>query len=193
MAITVNEAAFLAGVAIKAVNQAIDRKQIQSRLLRRSADHVTRVVDAGAAVFLSFSSLLAPEIRSKVYRLFRGKALAELPRRLEMGSVVIDLRQTIERFEARLDLLTRISARVESDAEVHGGDPVFAGTRIPVYSIARKLELGATREELTEDYPRLREGDIDLATQYAKLYPRRGRPRAEWTRAMKRAEDARGA
>lgn len=193
MAVTVNEAAFLAGVPVKAVNRAIDREHIQSRPLRRSTDRAARGVDASDALYLSFSSVLAPELRAKVYRMFRGKALPELPRRIELGPIAIDLRQAIENFERRLELLMRIGERVEMDPGVRGGDPVFAGTRVPVYAIARKLELGSTREELTEDYPRLREGDIDLAAQYARLYPRRGRPRAEWTRGMERAEDAPGA
>ncbi|HEX8392000.1 MAG TPA: DUF433 domain-containing protein [Longimicrobium sp.] len=193
MPVTVNEAAFLAGVTIKMVNQAIDREHVQARPLRRSTDRAARGVDASTALFLSFSSLLAPELRAKVYRRFRGKTLPELPRRIELGAIVIDLRQAIVNFERRLELLMRIGERIEMDPEVRGGDPVFAGTRVPVYAIARKIELGSTAEELAEDYPRLREEDFDLATQYARVYPRRGRPRAEWTRAMERAEDARGA
>jgi uncharacterized protein (DUF433 family) len=73
-------------------------------------------------------------------------------------------------------------ARVEIDPDVRGGEPVFCGTRIPVYTIARKMELGSKKDELLEDYPKLREQDLELARRYSKLYPRRGRPRGEWSR-----------
>lgn len=179
MAMTVNEAAFAAGVSVKAVNQAIDRDHIQVRALRRATDRAGRGVDPGDAVYLRVRQLLAPEIWPKLYRSFRGKPLSELPRQLEVRSVVFDFEHVIEEVEARLKLLGAIRERIEADPEVRGGEPVFRGTRTPVYTIARKIELGSTTEELREDYPQLQPGDLALATQYAKLYPRRGRPRAE--------------
>lgn len=139
-------------------------------------------------MYLCVSQVLAPEVRPKLYRTFHGKSLSELPRHLEMGRVVIDLERAIQEVESRLRMLARFGERVEADPEVRGGEPVFRGTRTPVYTIGRKIEMGSTMEELREDYPQLQEEDFDLAVQYAKLYPRRGRPRAEWTRGMKRAE-----
>ena len=183
--ITVNEAAFAAGVSVKAVNQAIDRKHIQTRALRRATDRAKRGIGASDAVYLRVRQVLAPELWPGLYRSFRGKPVAELPRRLEVGTVVIDLERVIEEVAGRLRVLERIAERLEVDPEIRGGEPVFRGTRTPVYAIARKMELGSPAEELREDYPQLREGDFELASQYAKLYPRRGRPRAERTGASK--------
>lgn len=86
----------------------------------------------------------------------------------------------------RLEFLTRIEERVEVDLQVRGGEPVIRGTRIPVYALARKLELGSTEQELHKDHPRLSEGDLEIARQYAKLYPRRGRPRGDRDRTGER-------
>jgi uncharacterized protein (DUF433 family) len=180
--ITVNEAAFVAGVSVKVVNQAIDRKQIQALYFRRATDRTARGVGVSDAVFLRVRRVLAPDLWAKLYRSFKGKAIGELPRRYEVGMVMIDFGRAIEEVSGRLRLLERIADRVEVDAEVRGGEPVFRGTRTPVYTIARKLELGSATEELREDYPQLRPEDLELARQYAKLYPRRGRPRTEGTR-----------
>ncbi|HEU0014005.1 MAG TPA: DUF433 domain-containing protein [Longimicrobium sp.] len=176
-AITVNEAAFAAGVSVKAVNQAIDREHVETRELRRATDRARRGVGEGDAVYLSVRQVLAPEVWPELYRWFQGKTIAELPRRLQMGSLVLDLEHAIDEVEMRLRMLEHMRERVETDPEVQGGDPVFRGTRTRVYSVARKLELGATVQELQEDFPHLGEDDLDLAAQYAMLYPPRGRPR----------------
>lgn len=176
--ITVNEAAYAAGVSVKLVNQAIDRGHVQPRPLRRATDRARRGLDASDAVYLAVRPVLAQNLWSKLYRTIRGKPLSELPRRLDFGLVVLDMERAIEEVEARLRLLARLRERIETDPEVRGGEPVFRGTRTPVYAIARKLELGAPAEELREDYPRLRDEDFDLAARYATLYPRRGRPRS---------------
>ena len=181
--ITVKEAAFAAGVSVKAVNQAIDREHIQTRPLRRATDSARRGVGPSEAVYLTVSQILAPEVRRKLYRSLRGKALAEIPRRLDMGGVVVELDGVIQNVEERLSLLSSIQERVEVDPEIRGGEPVFRGTRIPIYAIARKQVLGSSREELLEDYPKLTEDDLELATRYAELYPRRGRPRTERARS----------
>lgn len=175
---TVHEVAFAAGVSVKVVNQAIDRKDIESRVLLRAPHRPGRGVGVGEAVYLHVRHVLAPEVRPKLYRLVRARDLPELPRRFEVGNVVVDLEPAIREVEARLGLLSRLHERVVTEPDVHGGEPVFQGTRTPVYTIARKLALGSTAEEIREDYPHLQEDDLEVARTYAALYPRRGRPRS---------------
>jgi uncharacterized protein (DUF433 family) len=139
-------------------------------------------------LFLRVHQVLAPELRRKLYQALRGKNLGEIPREIEMNRVVLNLEQPIREIGERLQLLRRIHERVETDPEVRGGEPVFQGTRTPVYAIARKIELGSPREELREDFPHLGEDDFDLAVWYAELHPRRGRPRSDWTSALERIE-----
>jgi uncharacterized protein (DUF433 family) len=186
MVVTVNEAAFVAGVSTKVVNQAIDRAHIRARELRDRRG--ARGVSASDMLFLRVHQVLAPELRRKLYQALGGKNLGEIPREIEMNRVVLNLEQPILEIGERLQLLRRIHERVETDPEVRGGEPVFRGTRTPVYAIARKIELGSSREELREDYPHLEEDDFDLAVRYAELHPRRGRPRNDWTSALERIE-----
>lgn len=180
--ITVNEAAFAADVSLKTVNQAIDREHVRTVEMKRLADRVRRGIDASDVVYLSVREVLAPPIRAKLYRFLHGTPLDELPLRFEAPPVVLDLAPAVHEARKRLEFLSRIEERVEIDAEVRGGEPVIRGTRIPVHGIARKLELGSTAEELYEDHPCLEYGDLEIARQYAKLYPRRGRPRGDLDR-----------
>lgn len=189
--LTVNEAAFAAGVSLKTVNQAIDREHVRTRALERSTDRARRGIDASDAVYLSVREVLAPAVRTKLYRFLHGRQLSELPSQFEVERVVLNLELAIREVGERLRLLATIEERVEVDPEVRGGEPVFRGTRTPVHAIARKLELGSTAEELYEDYPQLEQGDLELAAQYAKLYPPRGRPRTDWMRPAKQPGDAR--
>lgn len=187
MAVSVNEAAFVAGVSVKAVNQAIDREHIRTRALHRARGGSTRGrrgIASSDLVFLRVQEVLAPEFRSRLYRSLRGKALSDVPKQIEMNSVVIDLERPIREIGERLHLLKRMDERITTDPAVRGGEPVFRGTRTPVYAIARKAEMGSSAEELREDYPHLDEGDIDLAVRYAQLHPRRGRPRNGWTSGL---------
>lgn len=178
---TVNEAAYAAGVPVKVVNQAIDRTHIRTRELRKDdqRNRGARGVEASDVLFLRVHQVFAPEYRRKLYQWFRGKSLAQIPSRFEVGSIVLDLEQPICEVRERLQVLQRFKERVEINPEVRAGEPVFSGTRIPVHAIARKIELGSSLEELREDYPQLEEGDFALAVHYAKLHPRRGRPRID--------------
>ncbi|MDQ2710079.1 MAG: DUF433 domain-containing protein [Actinomycetota bacterium] len=75
---------------------------------------------------------------------------------------VLDLelirRKIAEGIERRDDEL----GRVERRRGVLGGKPVFAGTRIPVDTVRRYLEDGASVEELLEAYPSLSRADVDV-------------------------------
>jgi uncharacterized protein (DUF433 family) len=42
---------------------------------------------------------------------------------------------------------------VHSDPEIMGGEPVFAGTRVPVKTLLAYLESGETIEEFLDNFP----------------------------------------
>lgn len=183
--LTVKEAAFAADVSERTVNSEIDRKKIQSRTLRRKSDRATRGVGLGETVFLKVRRSLAPTTRSTLYSLLKGKGPEEIPSRFETNGLVIDISEAIRGVERRVQVIEKINKRVEEDASVRGGEPVFRGTRIPVFTISQKLEAGATVKELLEDYPRLGAEDLEIAGYYAELYPRQGRPPTpEWTSGL---------
>jgi len=86
--------------------------------------------------------------------------------------------QLIFRQAVALDL---VSTRIESVGKrdpgaagkvvkrrgVHGGKPIFAGTRIPVRSVQRYLEAGYDIEAIIEEYPTLTPADIEAARRHA--------------------------
>ena len=179
---TVNEAAFVAGVSKHAVNQAIDRGEIRTRNLRRKSDLGGRALGGPELVYLRVQKPLSSKARKDVYRRISGLNIEAVPPVLEMeGSVKLDIREPLAEVRARLQELGRIRDRVEENPSIRGGDPVFRGTRVPVYMIAEFLEKGIPRAEILEDYPALDEEALEIAPRYVELYPRRGRPRqAPW-------------
>lgn len=179
---TVNEAAFVAGVSRHAVNQAIDRREIRSRRLRRKTDLPGRAIGGPELIYLRVHIHLSSRGKKEVYRQLAGLTIDTMPAVIEFsGSVKLDLRETLADVQSKLDELVRIKSQVEENPEIRGGEPVFRGTRIPVHMIADFVAGGVPHEELLEDYPALDQESLEIATQYAELYPRRGRPRqAPW-------------
>jgi uncharacterized protein (DUF433 family) len=70
-----------------------------------------------------------------------------------------------------------------SDPEIMGGTPVYRGTRVPVDMVAAMLAQGASTQEILEDYPSLKQEQVELAPLYVAAFPRRGRPtRRPWAK-----------
>ena len=53
---------------------------------------------------------------------------------------------------------------------VCGGEACVAGTRIPVWVLARARQLGGTEEEILADYPSLSRSDLNAAWAYCALH-----------------------
>ena len=70
---------------------------------------------------------------------------------------------TSERSEISLETVVR------RDPEVHGGDLVFAGTRVPVDSLEGYLKGGHSIEEFLQDYPTVERWQLE---SYLKLSKR---------------------
>lgn len=177
---TPTEAAVLTGLPLKAVNNAIDKKTVETVTGER-AGRPTRLLDARALVSLAverrLADRLAPELRRNLF-----DALAAEPKSvvsLEDGLLKIDLRKPRRELAATLRALRRVRRLVISDPEVLHGDPVFRGTRVPVHRVAELAAQGAPEAELLGDYPRLTAEMIHLAPLYAAAYPLRGRPRKQ--------------
>jgi uncharacterized protein (DUF433 family) len=65
---------------------------------------------------------------------------------------------------------------VTKDAEVMGGQPCFAGTRVPIATVLASVDKGVSRERLQASYPFLTEAHVEAARVYQQIHPRRGRP-----------------
>ena len=56
-------------------------------------------------------------------------------------------------------LAARLGSGIESTAEVCGGDPRIAGTRIPVWTLEQYRRLGLTEAQILGAFPALRSTD----------------------------------
>lgn len=179
------EAAVVTGLSEKTIQQAIDRQEVRPLPARREGDR-ERTLDAAALLYLRMRKevgrLLSPEGKRRLLeKLNRAFEDGEKPRAVDIGPVRVDVGPEAARLDAALARLDDARARVHTDPAVRAGEPVVRGTRVPVHLLADLAAQGATREELLEDYPSLTPADLDAALLFARVYPRRGRPRrAPW-------------
>jgi uncharacterized protein (DUF433 family) len=177
--ITRREAAELSGSTLGAVNKAIEQRVLRVR--RRTGRTLLAPEDVGALALLSQTRVSLPvamKRRIVVWARSGPEANAEL--RLDGALAVrmgLEIEEVVRRARRYVELRERL---VEVDPERCGGVPVIAGTRMPVRSLARLIELGETRKVLREDYPFLPEESFELAPLWAKANPRQGRPPRPW-------------
>ena len=89
---------------------------------------------------------------------------------LKLGELVSEVKRKLERFEAW-------KGKLVEDEDILGGEPVFAKSRLAVRQIGGMLIKGASVADVREDYPYLKDEDIEFARLYTLAYPRVGRPR----------------
>ncbi len=171
------QASYVAGVAVKAVNKAIENREI-SATVRKEGRVTRRYVPYSALVCLELHARglhkLPLNVRKDVFKL-----IAKSPRQPTIrynDAIIVDLKGARARVESRLSELRRLKHLITEDEEVMGGTPVFRGTRIPVYAIADMLEQGAQESELLGGYPGLTAEMVRLSRVYECSFPRRGRP-----------------
>lgn len=185
------EAAFVAELSRRMVDQAIDRKEVRARAAR-SGSGSARALGLAELVYLRLrrevGDTLSAAARRALYGKLRSSLVEDDLRAVHLGPVSVSLEEAIREVEERLVALYRIQRLVTTDPEVRGGEPVVRGTRIPVHLLADLTKQGATRDELLEDYPALDAESLDAALLYAHLHPRRGRPKESPWRADAPAE-----
>ena len=176
-ALSANEAACVTGVPLKQVHRIID-----AGLLGRagSGERRSRAVDRQALVGLK----LAHDTRDLLTLDGRRRLVRHLLDHPEAGTarqrnVSVDVRAMRDEVRRGLAMLASIREEVERDGAVLSGAPCFKGTRIPVHDIADMRLNGDSVDAIREAFPQLSESQIELATFYARAYPRRGRPRRE--------------
>ena len=78
--------------------------------------------------------------------------------------------QSLEDYQIAMSkVMTKLG--VVSDPEILGGEPVIAGTRVPVELILSELATGRTRSEILHSYPSLPFDAVDTAITYAQNLP----------------------
>lgn len=180
------EAGAVSGLKLKAVHNAIDKHIVEPVAKARlpSVGKATRV----AARFLTGEDLvrlrvwrgvgdtLSAERRQRLFVAIAAKPTAKKVKADEL--LIVDVGAARKQVDQGVRDLEAAEAVVAKDKATLGGEPVFKGTRIPVYGIAAMQEAGATAEELLSGYPKLNERLLELARIWAAAHPRRGRPKS---------------
>lgn len=183
-AVSPREAVYVTGLSEKTINQAIDRKEIQTLPAQRAGEH-ERLLGFPELLYLSLRDsvgrLLSPEGKRMLRQQLDVLRATPGPAGVSMGPLELNIGPEVEALTERLARIEQARSFVSVDPLVRAGEPVVRGTRIPVSVLADLDRQGATHEELLEDYPSLTEESLEAALVYARLYPRRGRPRrAPW-------------
>ena len=180
------EAGAVSGLKLKAVHNAIDKRIVEPVA-------TARVVLAGKAngpgprlltredlvrlrVWRGVGDTLSAERRKRLFVAIAAKPTAKTVKADEL--LIVDVGEARKQVDRGVRDLEAAEAIVVKDKATLGGEPVFKGTRVPVYGVVAMLEAGATPEDLLAGYPRLTERMLDLARIWVVAHPRRGRPRS---------------
>jgi uncharacterized protein (DUF433 family) len=180
------EAGVVSGLGRKAIDNAIDKRVVPSAA-KPSVDPADpggtrrqrRLISKTDLLWIYVNSraggAIPAEARAALYERFAANAGTQEFRVSDL--VIIDIAAARREVEARESALDRAKARIVSNPDVIGGEPVFVGTRVPVYDVAASLDKGISRERILAAYRGLDEDALDQALLYAEAFPPRGRPR----------------
>jgi uncharacterized protein (DUF433 family) len=181
--LTLSEASYVLDRSPTAINKAVDTGIIRARQ-RRVGNAVLRLLGPAELRFLRLADELdkdlTPTGRRRLY-----EAIRKLPgdsHRVTLGQLVLDLAGIDSDLKVRLRRLDAIRNWVEPASG--NSDAAIKGTNIPVYMIAA-LARTETAADILADYPSLSAEKVEAAIEYAKAYPKRGRPYP--VRSLKRA------
>lgn len=187
------EAGAVSGLKLKAVHNAIDKRIVtpvaKGRVAVAGDAKVAVAGDAKRAgprfltgddlirlrVWRGVGDTLSAERRARLFVAIAAEPKAETVKADEL--LIVDVGEARRQVERGVRALEAAEAIVIKDKATLGGEPVFKGTRIPVYGIVAMLDAGASIEELLSGYPKLTERMLDLARVWVCAHPRRGRPK----------------
>jgi uncharacterized protein (DUF433 family) len=180
------EAGAVSGLNLKAVHNAIDKHIVEpvAKFSGAPAGEVKRVgprfLTSGDLLLLrvwrGVGDALSAERRQRLFVAIAAKPAAKTVKADEL--LIVDIAEARKQVDRRVRDLEAAEAMVIKDKATLSGEPVFKGTRIPVYGIAAMLDAGATADDLLSGYPKLTERMLGLARMWAAAHPRRGRPKS---------------
>ena len=173
--LTTNEIAALVGLDENQV-----RKEVEHGLTGTGSPPRFNFVDAvyfGALAMLGLH--LGVEDRRKLHEaIARAMVGKKAPTRIEVSPVLdLKLGQVAEAIGNRLQHFEAWKSKLVTSENILGGEPVFPKSRLAVRNIGKQVLDGVPVAELREDYPYLKDQDIEFAKLYTLAYPKMGRPR----------------
>jgi uncharacterized protein (DUF433 family) len=171
--VTVNEASYIVGQPSAVINKAVDEGIVKA-VIQRHGGLSSRWFGLPELRFYRVASDLASELtpsgRKSIYRAIRALSLHQ--RQLRWGPFVTDIAALDRQLQRNLKRLHTLKREIETAGEA---EPVIRGTGISAYAIAG-LSAGQTVAQIIEDYPTLSRAQVEAAIEYAKVYPKKGRP-----------------
>jgi len=170
---TAAEAAFVTGRPLSAIRKAVSEGALRAR--RRGTDRAgTRLLGLPELRYLRaldrLQDRLSPVAQGELYAAVR--ALGPDEHRVELGPLAVDLTTFDREVEERLRRLGAVREAVDGHGQK---DPVLRGTDVSVYVIAALVGGGGPDEALYA-YPSLSPEQVMAAAEYARAYPKKGRP-----------------
>ena len=181
--LTIRETAALSGVPRTAIEKAVEARVLQPLTApARLRGGAMRYLPIRAVVY--FRALKAARLTDLPLRHKRSiwTCMARLEP-MQLGTIEFTPGATLDLARLAANSLRNAEryreARdryITSDADILGGTPVIAGTRITVYAVLGRLQDGDTVEDLANDYLQIPREALEAAELYAKAHPLRGRP-----------------
>ena len=172
---TAAEAAAVSGIGIKSVHNAIDKRIVET-VSSSSGRKLTEEGLLRLKLWYGVGSSLSAERRQKLFDSIKADPAADEIRADDL--IIVDVARARGQVAERVRRLQEAETLVSRKKGVMGGEPVFAGTRIPVHLVAAMLADGAEAAEILDGYPSLTQRMLELATIWASAHPKRGRPRS---------------
>jgi uncharacterized protein (DUF433 family) len=182
--LTPREAAYVANVPHRAVQQAIDRNRIarpfavRTRNRRGLTPAGVLLMAADYRVGRSLSATARAKLRQQIAANadpHRVPAVKSINVSTEPPEVLVVLEKLRDEISERLTALQKALRMIVEDPDVQGGAPTFRGTRIVARLVAAAVARGVPADELFEDYG-LTPQMLEAACIYAEVRPARGRP-----------------
>ncbi len=173
------EAAAVAGVEVKAVQNAIDKRIVMAQSLPGAVRSKRALSDLSVLKLKLWKELGGALSQERRLALF-----AEIEREPGVKTVkagdylIVDVGAARKHIEKGARDLALAEGEVTTDHAVLGGEPVFKGTRIPVRLVASMLNDGASETEILEGYPKLDNRRLELARIWSAAHPQVGRPKS---------------
>lgn len=174
--ITRSEAAALSGASLTTVKKAVDEKIIPTR--RQSSRSYIEADDVPVLAMLAQLGgvRLAASSKRRLRDWLRSSPTAA---EFELTPAIVVRRiDAVEEARCRTARYAKLREKwIVRDASIKGGDPVITGTRVSVHTLASRIEQGESPSILEEDFPHIPAEAREVALQYARANPRRGRPK----------------
>jgi uncharacterized protein (DUF433 family) len=173
-ALTLSEAGYVLGRPPGTLNKAVDTGVIRARQ-RKVGKSLQRLLGTAELRFLRLADELdkdlTPTGRRRVYEALRK--ISPDTHTIRLGELELDLARIDADLSIRLARLDRIRELI--DRKDGQAEATIRDTTLPAHLIAA-LAAEQSVEEIIEDFPSLSRSQIEAAIEYAKAYPKRGRP-----------------